>query len=118
MNALWFTYVSIFLFAMLPDFGVDLSFLQVVLGGVIWVVLVNLWALYNDKPIMDERKQLIVTQGMAWAFVTVSLALVSAGTTGIGISTDFIRDVSELGLWTFIMYLSLNILYHRFGGEE
>jgi len=55
---------------------------------------------------------------MAWAFVTVSLALVSAGKTGIEINLDLSRNVSELGLWTFIMYLSLSILYQQLGGED
>jgi hypothetical protein len=118
MNALFFTYVTIFLFAFVPTFGPELGFYQVFAGSAVFTVLVNLWALYNDKPIIDERKQILVTNGMAWAFVTVSLALVAAGTTGIEISLEFLRDVSELGLWTFITYLSLNMLYQGFGGRK
>jgi len=118
MNALFFTYTAVFLFAFLPNLGPELGLYQVFVSSVIFTVLVNLWAIYNEKPIMDERKQMIVTNGMAWAFVTVSLALVSAGTTGIEINLDLSRNVSELGLWTFIMYLSLSILYQQLGGED
>jgi len=118
MNALFFTYTAIFLFAFAPNLGPELGLYQVFAGSTAFTILVNLWALYNEKPIMDERKQMIATNGMAWAFVTVSLALVLAGTTGIEINLGFIRNTSELGLWTFIMYLSLSILYQQFGGEE
>ncbi|WEL23143.1 hypothetical protein [Candidatus Nanohalovita haloferacivicina] len=118
MNALFFTYTAVFLFAFLPNFGLVLNFSQISAGSAVFTVIVNLWALYNEKPIMDERKREITTNGMAWAFVTVSLALIAAGTTSIEINLDFIRDVSELGLWTFIMYLSLSTLYHQFGGGE
>ena len=118
MDALFFTYTAVFLFAFLPTFGVELGFSQVFAGSIVFTIVVNLWALFNERPIMDERKRRITTNGMAWAFVTVSLALVAAGTTGIEISLDFIRDVSELGLWTFIMYLSLSLLYQQFGGGK
>lgn len=117
MNALFFTYVAIFSFAFLPNLGLNLDFVQTTVASGIFVIIANLWNLYNDKPIIDERKQIIVTQSMAWAYVAVSLAVVTAGTTGIEINLDFLRDISSLGLWTFIMYLSVNMLYQQFGGE-
>ena len=118
MSALFFTYTAIFLFAFLPNLGPELGPYQIFAGSIGFTLLVNLWGLYNDKPIMDERKQILVTNGMAWAFVTTSLALVAAGTTDIEINLGFIRNVSELGLWTFIMYLSPNILHQQLGGGK
>ena len=118
IDALFFTYTAIFLFAFLPNLGIELRFYQVFMGSAVFTVLVNLWALYNERPIIDERKQMIVTNGMAWAFVAVSLALVISGTIGIETDLELIRNISELGLWTFIMYLSLNVLYQQFGGGE
>ena len=118
MNALWFTYVAIFLFALMPNFGIYLELWQILGFSAAWMILVNLWNISSSKTVMDERKQQIATNGMAWAFVTTSLALVAAGTTNIETNLEFLRDVSEFGLWTFIMYLSLNILYQEFGGGE
>ena len=118
MNALWFTYVAIFLFALMPNFDIYLELWQILGFSAAWMILVNLWNISSSKTVMDERKQQIATNGMAWAFVTTSLALVAAGTTNIETNLEFLRDVSEFGLWTFIMYLSLNILYQEFGGGE
>ena len=116
MNALWFTYVAIFLYALLPNFGPVLSFLQIAGISLTWVLLVNLWAFYNEKPIMDERKQEVATDAMAWGFAVVSILLVSAGSTGIEVTENLLREISEMGLWTWIIVFSVRNLYQRYGG--
>ena len=117
INAFFFTYMAIGLYTLLPDFGVTLSTIQVLGFSTAWTVLVNLWNQYLTELVMDERKEKTVTKGMAWAFVTVSLAFIPATTTGVELTTELIRGTVTLGLWTFIMYLSLVKLYQRFGGD-
>lgn len=118
MNAFWFTYVAIFLFALLPNFGVELGFFQIIAGSGIWLVLVNLWSIYNERPIMDERKQRLVTDGMAWAFVVVSLLLIPMGTTGVEIDADLVRNTASMGLWTWLIYFSVKNLMQKYGGRK
>lgn len=115
MNAFWFTYISIFSFALLPNFGIELTLLQITLVSTLGVLAVNLWGLYNEKPIIDERKQEIVTEAMSWAFIAVSLLLITSGTTGIQVTQDLLRDTAEMGLWTWIIVFSVKNLYQRYG---
>lgn len=116
MNALWFTYLAIFLFALLPQFGPELNILQIFSVSAGYVVLVNLWAMYNERPVMDERKQEVATEGMAWAFVAVSLLLIPMASTGVEIDAELVRDTAEMGLWTFLIYFSLKTLWQKYGG--
>jgi hypothetical protein len=118
MNALWFTYVAIFLFALLPNFGPELSLFQIFAVSAAWMVFVNLWSMYNEKPIMDERKQAVATEGMAWGFIVVSLLLVPMGNTGVEIDTELVRSTAEMGLWTFLIYFSVKSLWQKHGGDE
>ena len=118
MNALWFTYIALFLFALLPNWGIELGTWEIFGYSTLATVIVNLWAIYRDKPIMDERKQRLVTEGMAWAFVVVSLALIPAGTTGVELDTDLIRDTASLGLWTWLMVFSVKNLYQKYRGKD
>lgn len=115
MNALFFTYIALFSFALLPGFGPELSFLQIIGVSALGLLLVNFWALYKEKPIMDERKQVLVTEAMAWAFVVVSLLLIPAGTTGIELDADLIRGTAEMGLWTWLIVFSVKNLYQKYG---
>mgnify|MGYP000515192147 CR=1 FL=1 len=46
MNALWFTYVAIFLFALMPNFGIYLELWQILGFSAAWMILVNLWKAY------------------------------------------------------------------------
>jgi hypothetical protein len=118
MNALWFTYVSIFLFALVPNFGPELELLQIFSVSAGLLVLVNLWSLYNETPIMDERKQNLATEAMAWGFVVVSLLLVPMATTGVEIDAELVRGTAEMGLWSFLIYFSLKSLWQKYGGGE
>lgn len=118
MNAFWFTYVAIFLFALLPNFGLKLDFFQIITGSGTWVIFVNLWSIYNKKPIMDERKQRLVTSGMAWAFVVVSILLIPMATTGVEVNAEIVRGTAEMGLWTWLIYFSVKNLMHKYGGGK
>jgi hypothetical protein len=117
MNALWFTYVALFLFTLLPNFGPELNLLQIAGVSLAWIAAVNLWAVYSQKPVMDERKQDLAAEAMAWSFVSVSILLVAAGTTGVEIDGGLIRSTAEMGLWTWLMVFSLKNLYQRYGDD-
>lgn len=116
MNAFWFTYIAVFSFALLPNFGPELGFLQIAGVSFSGVLIVNLWALYNEKPIMDERKQGLVTEGMAWAFVVTSLLIISLAEIGTEVNADLLQDIAEMGLWTWLIVFSMKNLYHKYGG--
>lgn len=118
MNALWFTYVALFLSALLPNFGPELSLLQIFSSSAVFLVLVNLWSVYREEPIIDERKEELVTEAMAWGFVTVSLLLIAAGTTDVELTRQLILDTAEMGLWTWLMVFSFKKLYQRYGGGK
>lgn len=118
MNALWFTYMAIFLFALLPNFGPELNMVQIFGISAAWLAVVNLWSVYSEKPVIDERKQRLATNGMAWAFVTVSLILISSGTAGVEIDGELLRNTAEMGLWTWITYFSLRNLWQLYRGGD
>lgn len=117
MSAFWFTYIAIFLFALLPNYNIELGLVEIFGYSAIATVLVNGWNWYKDKPLMDKRKQELVTEAMAWGFIAVSLALIPAGTTGGELDTDLIRDTASFGLWVWLLVFFLNILYQRRSGN-
>ncbi len=116
MNALWFSYVAIFMFSLAPGFGFKPNLIQILSVSTGWIVFVNGWALYNDRPIMDERKQGLATEAMAWAFVTMALMTVISGSTGIEVDVGLLRDTAEMGLWTWLIVFSTKNLWQRYGG--
>lgn len=115
MNALWFTYVAIFMFSLLPGFGYTPSLVQILSVSASWVVIVNLYAFYQEKPIMDERKQRLATEAMAWAFVAIALITIVSGSTETAITEELLRNTAEMGLWTWLMAFSFKNLYQRYG---
>jgi len=117
MNALIFTYIAAAPFIISQDF-LDLTLLQITGIAVPAVILENLWNLKRDKPVMDERKQEILTNGMSWGYIAITLSLITALGTGIQLNTALIRGTMEFGVWIFVLYLSLNLLYQNFGGDE
>lgn len=117
MNALIFTYIAAAPFVISQNF-IDMSLLQIIGIGVLVVVLENLWNIRRGTPVMDERKQEILTNGMAWSYIAVTLSLVATVGTGIKLDTAVIEGTIGLGIWTFILYLSLNLFYQQFGGRE
>ena len=80
-------------------------------------ILLNFWSLYRDDKLFDERKKKVVTNGMAWAFVVLSVALIHAGTTETELTKEMIRDTASLGLWTWLIYFSVSNLYHKYGDD-
>jgi len=117
MSALWFTYIAIFLFAMLPNWNVELGLVEIFGYSALATVFVNFWKWFRDNPLMGERKQELVTESMAWGFVAVSLALIPAGTTGVELDTDLIRDTASLGLWVWLIVFSSKSLYQKHSGK-
>jgi hypothetical protein len=117
MNALWFTYIALFLFSLLPNWDVYLGFLQIIGISTGLTVLLNFWNFYRDDNLFDERKKEVVTNGMAWAFVVVSLLMIPMGTTGVEVDADLVRDTAEMGLWTWLIYFSVSNLYHKYGDD-
>ena len=117
MNALIFTYIASLPFVISQNF-IEISLLQITGIGVLVVILENLWNISRGTPVMDERKQEILTNGMAWSYIAVTLSLVATVGTGIELDTAVIEGTIGFGIWTFILCLSLNLLYQQFGGGE
>jgi hypothetical protein len=117
MNALIFTYIAALPFVISQDF-IEISLLQIIGIGVLVVVLENLWNISRGTPVMDERKQEILTNGMAWSYIAVTLSLIATVGTGIELDTAVIEGTIEFGIWIFIICLSLNLLYQNFGAEK
>ncbi len=114
MNALIFTYIAAAPFVISQNF-IEINLLQATGIGVLAVVLENVWNIRRGTAVMDERKQEILTHGMAWGYIGVTLSLVATLGTGIEINTSVIEGTLEFGIWIFIMYLSLNLLYQNYG---
>ena len=117
MNALWFTYMSIFMFSFLPDHGIVLDFLEIMIASAALTVLLNAWNWYRGGSIFDERKKVVATRGMAWAFVVVTLLTIPIGATEVEISRDLMRETVSMGLWTFIIYYFVSNLHHKHGDD-
>lgn len=117
MNALIFTYIAAAPFIISQGF-MEINLLQATGVGVVAVVLENLWNIRRGTPVMDERKQEILTNGMAWGYIAVTLSLIATVGTGMELDSAVIEGTIGFGIWTFILYLSLNLLYQQFEGGE
>lgn len=117
LNAMWFTYIAVFLFVVLPTLKIELGILEIFGYSLLGTFVVNLAIMYKNRLLMDEKDQRMSTEAMAWSFVAVSLALVSAGTTGIQLDIELIRDIASLGLWIYIIVFSLKSLYRQYGDK-
>lgn len=116
MNALIFTYFSAVSFAIDGFLGQNLLYISslsalIVLGE-------NMWSINRETPVMDERKEELLTKGMAWSYITATLVTVFMLGAGTAVNTEAVTGILEFGIWTFIMYISLNLLYQQFGGDE
>ena len=117
MNALWFTYIALFLFSLMPNWDVYLNFVQMIGVSTGLTVLLNLLNVYRDNKLFDERKNDVVTNGMAWAFVVLSVALIATVSTESDLTKEMIRETASLGLWTWLTYFSVSNLYHKYGDD-
>ncbi|MFB6214208.1 MAG: hypothetical protein ABEJ07_06660 [Candidatus Nanohaloarchaea archaeon] len=117
MNALWFTYIALFLFSLMPNWDIYLNFVQIFGISTGFTVLLNIWNWHRDDGIFDERKKKVATNGMAWAFVVVTLLMIPMGTTGVEIDAKLVRETALMGLWSWMTYFSLENLYHRYGDD-
>jgi DMSO/TMAO reductase YedYZ heme-binding membrane subunit len=117
MNALWFTYIALFLFSLLPNWEIYLNLVEIIGISTGFTALLNLWYIYSDTELFDERKKEVVTNGMAWAFVVVSIALITTVSTEADLTKEMIRETASLGLWTWLTYFSVSNLYHKYGDD-
>jgi hypothetical protein len=117
MNALWFAYIALFQFSLLPNLEIYLSFLQIIAISTGLTVLLNLWNWHKDNAVFDERKKKVATNGMAWGFVVVSIALIATVSTETELTKEMIRITASSGFWTWLNYFSLSNLYHKYGDD-
>ena len=117
MNALWFTYIALFLFSLLPNRDVYLNLVAIIGISAGFTALLNIWYIYLDTEIFDERKKEVITKGMAWAFVVLSIALITTVSTESDLTKEMIRETASLGLWTWLIYFSVSNLYYKYGGD-
>ncbi len=117
MNALWFTYIALFLFSLLPNWDVYLNLVEIMGISAGFTALLNLWYIYLDTELFDERKKEVVTKGMAWAFVVLSIALIATVSIETDLTKEMIRETASLGLWTWLTYFSVSNLYHKYGDD-
>jgi DMSO/TMAO reductase YedYZ heme-binding membrane subunit len=117
MNALWFTYIALFLFSLMPNWDVYLNLVEIIGISAGFTAFLNLWYIYSDTELFDERKKEVVTNGMAWAFVVLSIALITTVSTETDLTKEMIRETASLGLWTWLTYFSVSNLYHKYGDD-
>ncbi len=117
MNALWFTYIALFLFSLMPNWDVYLNLVEIIGLSAGFTALLNLWYIYLDTELFDERKKVVVTNGMAWAFVVVSIALIATVSVESDLTKEMIRETASLGLWTWLIYFSVSNFYEKYGDD-
>lgn len=117
MNALWFTYIALFLFSLLPNWDVYLNLVEIIGISAGFTALLNIWYMYLDRELFDERKKEVVTNGMAWAFIVLSIALITTVSIESDLTKEMIRETASLGLWTWLTYFSVSNLYHKYGDD-
>ena len=117
MNALWFTYIALFLFSLMPNWDVYLNLVDIIGISAGFTELLNLFYIYLDTELFDERKKKVVTNGMAWAFVVLSIALITTVSVESDLTKEMIRETASLGLWTWLIYFSVSNLYHKYGDD-
>jgi len=116
MNALIFTYFSAVSFAVDGFLGQNLLYIfslsaLIVLGE-------NMWSINRETSVIDERKEELLTKSMAWSYITATMiTLFMLGTDAV-VNAEAVTGILEFGIWTFIMYISLNLLYQQFGGGQ
>jgi len=116
MNFLIFTYFSAVSFAVDGFLGQNLLYIfslsaLIVLGE-------NMWSINRETSVIDERKEELLTKSMAWSYITATMiTLFMLGTDAV-VNAEAVTGILEFGIWTFIMYISLNLLYQQFGGGQ
>ena len=112
ITGLWFM-IAAFLFGLLfGDYGTELNILYITVGGVVVAVIANLWNIYTVKngKMMDERKQKLVTEAMAWGFVTTVTAGILAAKTLKNPRPEIFQDIVLIGVCTWLIaFIGKNI---------
>ena len=94
------------------DYGTELNILYITVGGVVVAVIANLWNIYTVKngKMMDERKQKLVTEAMAWGFVTTVTAVILAAKTLENPGPEIFQDIVLIGVCTWLIaFIGKNI---------
>ncbi|MFB6182418.1 MAG: hypothetical protein ABEJ24_06010 [Candidatus Magasanikbacteria bacterium] len=117
MNALLFTYIALAIFSLAPRLQYNPSILEIIVIPTVTTTFLNIWNWYKENEIFDERKIDVATNGMAWAYVAVTLTMLILVAISQKATVDGVRDILSLGLWTWMAYYSLENLYHKFGEE-
>lgn len=110
MNMMWYTITSAWLFIFGDTFQINLDIYGIVTIPLLLVFIVNLWNNYRREPIMDERKQKLVTDGMAWGFISIILSAIIIDKIGI---QSNLKNLIQLGFWIWILYISSKTLYQN-----
>ncbi|MFB6203528.1 MAG: hypothetical protein ABEK01_03480 [Candidatus Nanohaloarchaea archaeon] len=114
MTGMWIAVTAVWLSMLNADYGLGLDLIQVLGGGVLFAAAVQLWDLRTGSPVMDERKKRLLTESMAWAFVVTSIGVLVASRMA-NEPLDAMRDVLELGFWTWLVSFSGKSLWQRYG---
>lgn len=117
MSAMWFTVTAVWLSMINGDYSMGLELIHLFGGGLAVAVFVNLWSIRREQPVMDERKQRLVTNAMAWAFVVTAVGLLVASRIA-NEPVDAMRDVLEFGFWTWLIVMAGTGLWQKYGLSE
>lgn len=116
MNALIFAYFSAVSFAIDGFLGQNLLYIFSL--SALIVIGENMWSINREKPLIDQKKESILTEGMAWSYITTSLLTVIMLGTGESLTADSVTGILDFGIWTFVMYISLKLLYQHYGRDK
>ncbi|MFB6209822.1 MAG: hypothetical protein ABEJ56_06845 [Candidatus Nanohaloarchaea archaeon] len=117
MTAMWLTVVGVSLSILNSDSSLGLSLLHIAGISISVTIGVNLWNYYkNGKSIIDERKQKILTDAMAWGFMAALIASVLASELISSPKPVDFMNIARFGFWTWIATFSIKSLSHKWGG--
>ncbi|QKQ98535.1 hypothetical protein GKQ38_03340 [Candidatus Nanohaloarchaea archaeon] len=117
MTAMWFTVTAVWLSIMNGEHSLGLELVHLFGGSLLVAVLVNIWNIRREQPVMDERKQRLVTNAMAWAFVVIAVGLLVASKMA-NQPFDAMTDLLEFGFWTWLIVISGTMLWQKYGRSE
>lgn len=112
ITGLWFVMAALLIALLFGDYGTELNILYITVGGVFVAVIANLWNIYTVKngKMMDERKQKLVTEAMAWGFITTVTAVILAAKTLENPTPKIFQDIVLIGVCTWLIaFIGKNI---------
>lgn len=115
MSAMWFTVTAVWLSIINGEYSPGLELAHLFGGGLLVAVLINVWNIRREQPLMDERKQRLVTNAMAWSFVVTAVGLLVASRMA-NEPFNAMKDVLEFGFWILLLVMSGTVLWQKYGG--